>query len=108
MPAHSFGHMVSKYRPTPDERDERIKVDLPATAFIEGVLAVEVADYDVHNFTTKKGTSIHGSLDDAHRAVNELVGSEDDWAVIRMPLGGKGSGQVVSEGRGPVASEAAE
>jgi hypothetical protein len=26
-------------RPTPEERDERVKLDLPADEFIEGVLA---------------------------------------------------------------------
>jgi hypothetical protein len=31
--------MVSKRRPTAEERDERVKVDLPADEFIEGVLA---------------------------------------------------------------------
>lgn len=31
--------MVSKHRPTPEQRDERIKLDLPADEFIEGVLA---------------------------------------------------------------------
>jgi hypothetical protein len=36
--------MVSKRRPTAEERDERVKVDLPAEQFIEGVLAVDPDD----------------------------------------------------------------
>lgn len=29
---------MTKHKPTPEERDERIKVDIPADKFIEGVL----------------------------------------------------------------------
>ena len=35
---------VTKHHPTPEERDERVKVDLPADEFIEGVLAVDPDD----------------------------------------------------------------
>jgi hypothetical protein len=38
--------MVSKRRPTAEERDERVKVDLPAEEFIEGVLATGTHDED--------------------------------------------------------------
>lgn len=31
----------TKHHPTPEERDERVKVDLDPAEFIEGVLAVE-------------------------------------------------------------------
>jgi hypothetical protein len=33
------GDVTKKRRPTPAERDERVKVELPADEFIEGVLA---------------------------------------------------------------------
>lgn len=38
--------MVSKRRPTAEERDERIAVPLDAATFIEGVLAVDPDDED--------------------------------------------------------------
>lgn len=37
---------MSKRRPTAEERDERIKLDLPADEFIKGVLAVDPDDED--------------------------------------------------------------
>lgn len=39
MSRRTLGGVVSKHRPTPEERDERIKLDVPADEFIEGVLA---------------------------------------------------------------------
>ncbi len=35
----SYDDDVTKHRPTKEERDERIKLDLPPDEFIEGVLA---------------------------------------------------------------------
>lgn len=36
--------MVTKHHPTPEERDERVRVPLKPAEFIEGVLAVEPDD----------------------------------------------------------------
>lgn len=34
----SLGAVVTKHQPTPEERDERIKLDVPPEKFVEGVL----------------------------------------------------------------------
>lgn len=33
-----MGAVVTKHSPTPEERDERVKVELPAEVLVEGVL----------------------------------------------------------------------
>ncbi len=38
--------MATKHHPTPEERDEPVKVPLDAAEFIEGVLAVDPDDED--------------------------------------------------------------
>lgn len=38
--------VVTKHHPTPEERDERVKVDLDPAAFVEAVLAAGPHDED--------------------------------------------------------------
>ena len=90
-----------KHHPTPEERDERVSVPLDPTEFIEGVLAVEpddVRDYDI--VVNAEGHRCRGTLADAHRRLNEIVGPGDDW-VINDPSR-SGAGRTVSKGCGPV------
>jgi hypothetical protein len=91
-------------RPTPEERDERFKVDLPAEDFIGGVLAAgphEVERYDVRNDATGQSKLVTGTLDDAHAVLAELGAAPMTiGGFVLLPPGGTGVGRLVSNGRG--------